>query len=202
MKAADKITTVRIVLAPAFFLLFCFNKFPGLTLIWQIPVLAVIFIVAQLTDLLDGMAARKLGEVSDFGKLFDPFADTVFQITVFFTFVMHGILPMAPFLLILYREFAILFIRNLMLRKGVSMGARIGGKIKTVVSIIAGAFALAVYYLEILAPYFKSAGFEDLFSLIYLIFSRSAVYIFILAVVISLVSFADYLRVFRKTAGR
>ena len=195
MKTADKITTIRIILAPVFFAVLNL-KFLNY---WQIPVLWIIFIVAELTDMFDGMAARKKGEVSDFGKLYDPFADTLFQITIFFSFVMHNILPVIPFLLILYREFAILFIRNIMLRKGISMGARIGGKIKTVVYIIAAVLALIVYSLQRLAPCFADAGLSEVYNLIYPIMSRSAVYIFILAVILSLLSFADYVKVYRKT---
>jgi CDP-diacylglycerol--glycerol-3-phosphate 3-phosphatidyltransferase len=147
-----------------------------------------IFIASEITDYLDGMIARKRGETSDFGKLFDPFADTLTQITYFFCFVIDGILPSALFLLVLYREFGILFIRNLMLRKGIAMGARIGGKIKTVTYILAGACAL-------LAASIVRLGFGDT---IYRTVSLAAEVIFIISVIFSALSFFDYVSVYRK----
>ena len=149
----------------------------------------LIFIVSEVTDLLDGIAARKLNEVSDFGKLFDPFADTLMQITCFLCFVIDGIFPAILFLLVIYREFGILFIRNIMLRNGIAMGARLAGKIKTVAYIIAGGAALLTVSLqrlsvmEFLLPFFKIG----------------ALIIFIISVGISLVSFFDYLLIYKKT---
>ena len=202
MKPADKVTTIRIILAPVFFTVFNFyDIFPFWKFrpYWQIPVLWIIFIVAELSDMLDGMIARKRQEVSDFGKLFDPFADTIFQITLFFGFVRQNILPMVPFLLVIYREFAILFVRNLMQRKGISMGARTGGKIKTVIYIFTGVLALLVFNLRILFPCFADAGLSDLYNKIYPLLSHAAVIVFLLAVALSLLSFADYVRVYVKS---
>ena len=99
MTLADKITSSRLILAPLFFVFF--NYFDSF---WTVIVLWAIFIVSELSDLLDGMVARKRNEISYFGKLFDPFADTLTQLTYFLCFVMEGILH--PFLLlaVLYRE--------------------------------------------------------------------------------------------------
>ncbi len=147
MSLANKFTLLRIILAPVFFILYLLPVFfPSLKdsvlIFWTVPVIWVIAVFAELTDMLDGMAARKMNEVSDFGKFFDPFADTLFQITCFLCFVIEEVFPAALFLLVLYREFGILFVRNLMLKKGVTMGARKSGKIKTVTYITAGAAAL------------------------------------------------------------
>ena len=147
----------------------------------------------------DGMAARKRGEVSDLGKLYDPFADTLLQITLFVCFVWHGILPLIPFLLVLYREFGILFIRNLMQKKGISLGARMGGKIKTVAYITAASFAMAVFSLQITVPLFWDAGLADLHERLYAAFSMLAITVFWLAVLLSILSFIDYIRVYRKS---
>ncbi|MCL1928031.1 MAG: CDP-diacylglycerol--glycerol-3-phosphate 3-phosphatidyltransferase [Treponema sp.] len=204
MKAADIVTTIRILLAPVFFVVCNFYVLfnpagsDAIGQFWQIPVLWIIFAIAELSDMLDGLIARKLGEVSDFGKLYDPFADTLFQISIFICFVWHNILPIIPFLLIVYREFAILFIRNLMQKKGISMGARLGGKIKTVVSIGAGVLALVVYSLRILFQRFLVSGKTDLYDRLYTGFSRSAIIVFHLAVVLSILSFIDYFSVYLK----
>ena len=197
MSRADKFTFLRIVLSPVFFIIFLLPVFfpawfpqgAGWTgaVLWVI-VIWIIAIFAELTDMFDGMAARKRNEVSDFGKLFDPFADTLLQVTGFLCFVIVGIFPAVLFLLVLYREFGILFIRNLMLKKGVTMGARISGKVKTVTYITAEAVALLAVsmqrlnVLEFLVPILKTG----------------ALVIFVISVVVSLVSFFDYLLVYRK----
>ena len=96
MTLADKATAVRLVLAPVFFVIYLLPRFfpsifavpssavEGILLTgapWTVPVLWIIFVASEITDFLDGIIARKRGEVSDFGKLFDPFADTLTQLT-------------------------------------------------------------------------------------------------------------------------
>ncbi|GHV86897.1 CDP-diacylglycerol--glycerol-3-phosphate 3-phosphatidyltransferase [Spirochaetia bacterium] len=193
MTLADKITASRLVLAPLFFIVYLLPVFfPSWSADgsqWTVPVLWALFIVSEISDMIDGKVARSRKEVSDFGKLFDPFADTLVQITYFLVFVIDGIFPAALFLVVLYREFSILFIRNLMLKKGIAMGARIGGKIKTVTYIAAGAVAL-------LAVSAQRLGFGEP---VFFVLQRTALIIFIISVIISLVSFADYLSVYRKS---
>jgi CDP-diacylglycerol--glycerol-3-phosphate 3-phosphatidyltransferase len=192
MTLADKITTLRLILAPLFFIVYFLPVysppwFAGGSQ-WTIPVLWVLFIIAELTDMFDGMAARKRKEVGDFGKLYDPFADTLMQITLFLCFVIDGIFPALLFLLILYREFGVQFIRNLMLRKGIAMGARIGGKVKTVFYIAAAAFALLAVSLRRLGM--EETGYGAVKTIALIIFCVSAL--------VSVISFADYFLVYKK----
>jgi len=156
---------------------------------WTVPVLWILFVGSEITDMLDGMIARSRGEMSDFGKLFDPFADTLTQVTYFFCFVIDGILPPLLFLAVLYREFSILFIRNLMLKKGITMGARVGGKLKTVAYVLAGALALSASSVVRLGI---SGG-------IYRVLSLAAGAVYVISVIIAIVSFFDYVSVYRKT---
>jgi CDP-diacylglycerol--glycerol-3-phosphate 3-phosphatidyltransferase len=192
MTLADKITTLRLILAPLLFIVYFLPEFfpPWFAggSQWTIPVLWVLFIIAELTDMFDGMMARKRKEAGDFGKLYDPFADTLMQITLFLCFVIDGIFPAALFLLILYREFGVQFVRNLMLRKGIAMGARIGGKIKTVFYIMAAAAAL-------LAVSFQRLGLEETR---YTAVKTAAVIIFCVSALISVISFADYFFVYKN----
>ena len=194
MTVADKVTSVRLVLAPLFFIIYLLPYFfPETFLVngvsWTVPVLWVLFISSEITDMLDGLIARKRGEESEFGKLYDPFADTLTQITYFFCFVIDGILPPFLFLAVLYREFSILFVRNRMLKKGVVMGARIGGKIKTVTYIMAGGLALLASSVVRLG---MSKG-------LYRILTMAAGAVFIVSVIIAVVSFLDYVFVCIKT---
>jgi CDP-diacylglycerol--glycerol-3-phosphate 3-phosphatidyltransferase len=207
LKAADKITTIRIVLAPVFFVIYLLPVFDppfGLSRAWfpgggaeaaafqdfrwSVPILWFIFLVSEITDMIDGQVARSRNEVSDFGKFFDPFADTLVQVTIFLCFTMDGILPVVLLLPVLYREFSVLFIRNLMLRKGIAMGARMGGKIKTVVYIASGALAL-------LAASFKRMGQT---GAIFEWTRIAAIVLFSAGVVLAIVSFFDYFSVYRK----
>ena len=105
MNLANKLTFLRVILAPCFFIIYTlpmyFPSFFSRGSVWTIPVLWLIFIISEITDMLDGMAARKLKKISDFGKLFDPFADTLTQITCFLCFVLDGILPPVLFVFFL-----------------------------------------------------------------------------------------------------
>jgi CDP-diacylglycerol--glycerol-3-phosphate 3-phosphatidyltransferase len=190
MTLADKVTSIRLILAPAFFVIYLLPQFFSFNFIplWTVSALWLLFVASEVTDLLDGFIARKRGEVSDFGKFYDPFADTLTQITYFFCFVLDGILPPLLFLAVLYREFSILFIRNLMLKKGITLGARMGGKIKTVTYIAAAALALMA----------SSVVRLDLGGNIYQWLVMAAKGVFVLSVIIAVVSFFDYLLLFIK----
>jgi CDP-diacylglycerol--glycerol-3-phosphate 3-phosphatidyltransferase len=184
MTLADKITSVRLMLVPVFCAIYLLNG------AWTVPALWAVFIIAEFTDLLDGKIARKRGESSDFGKLFDPFADTLVRITYFFLFVLDGLLPAAGFIIVLWREFSILFVRNLMLRKGIAMGARWGGKVKAVAYMVAGVFSL-------LASSVHRLGIVVDFPL-YALFRWTGIGIFLVSIVLAVTSFFDYVAVYRK----
>ena len=197
MNLADKLTLSRIILAPVFLVIYFL---PRSFSHWTVPLLIVIYVVSEITDYFDGLAARKLNLTSDFGKFFDPFADTLVQITFFLCFLIDGvwgsgILPVILFLLVIYRECSILFLRNLMLKKGITLGARMGGKIKTVAYIVAGSAALLFVSMERLAVYEPLSVFV-LFLPYLKVF---ALVIFIISVIISIVSFIDYVIVYQKT---
>jgi len=198
MTLANKLTFFRMFLSPVFFIVYLFPRFfPQLcngSAVWTVPALWVIFVASEITDMLDGMVARKRNETSDFGKLFDPFADTLMQLTCFLCFVLDGLLPAVLFLLIIYREFGILFIRNLMLKKGIAMGARMSGKIKTVTYIIASGCALLTASFQRLAESERFSTFESLYQS----FKTVTLIVFIISVVISIISFFDYLLIFRR----
>ena len=189
MNLADKFTLLRIILAPAFFLAYFLPLLLPYTggAAWTVALLWIIAVIAEFSDMFDGMAARRLNQSSDFGRLFDPFADTIMQITAFLCFVIEGIFPALLFLVVLYREFGILFLRNLMLKKGVVMGARKSGKIKTFTYITAAAIALLYASLQ------RLGAVESLQPAIKI----AAVAAFGISVFFSVVSFFDYLSAYR-----
>jgi len=186
MNLADRLTSSRLALAPLFFVAFRWGgvvgRWPAVVILWAL------FVAMELTDLLDGQAARRQGTVSAFGKLFDPFADVVARLTYFVCFASTGYMPLWAFLVILYREFGQLFLRQLLAEKGIAMGARPGGKLKAVFYMLAGAGSLVLDSMIRLglAP-------EALPSL------KSVVLVlYVVAVVLSVGSFIDYLVQFRR----
>ena len=109
MKLSNKFTFTRIVFAPIFFLLYYIpiwtGKFVAPSLLIALPCL----IFAEFTDYLDVHYARKHNEVSDFGKLFDPFADVILHLTSFTCFMQsylagNSYIPVYLFTLIMLRE--------------------------------------------------------------------------------------------------
>ncbi len=184
MKLADFFTTIRIVLAPIFFFLFFFPEWAGYGNRISVFILIPLFIFMEFTDFLDGYYARKQNLVTDFGKLFDPFADVLANLTVLFCFVLAGYFSAILFLVVLYREMGIMFVRMLASRKGVVIGARKGGKLKTVLYIVAAGFSLAIE-----STVRMGIDMGNLLSIV-----RSINFgLYILAVLVSVGSFIDYL---------
>ena len=181
MKIADIFTLIRIVLAPVFLIIYFIPEWFGFGNVISVWILLPLIIFAEFTDFLDGYFARKTNQVSDFGKLFDPFADVFLHLTVFFCYTISGYVSPFIMLLFAYREFGMLFVRLLAAQKGVAIGARKGGKFKTVLYVVAGFFSL---FLECA----KRLGFSLPENLMYI------GYIFyIMGLIASYVSFIDYL---------
>lgn len=185
MTKADKVTLSRIILAPLFFILYRYPIFPSLP---TILLLWLLFSVIEISDFVDGKIARSSSEVSDFGKLFDPFADVFARITYFVCFAFSGIMPLWIFLIVLYREFGILFLRMMLSFKGIAMGARPGGKLKAALYMVSGMLSLLLVSFERLSlasPLVPA--------------TRTIVLVaFILAAFLSIASFIDYFIQFRK----
>ena len=181
MKIADIFTLIRIILAPVFLIIYFVPEWFGFGTVLSVWILLPLIIFAEFTDFLDGYFARKTNQVSDFGKLFDPFADVFLHLTVFFCYTISGYISPFIMLLFAYREFGMLFVRLLAAQKGVAIGARKGGKFKTVLYVVAGFFSL---FLECA----KRLGYSLPENLMYI------GYIFyIMGLVASYVSFIDYL---------
>lgn len=144
MRTADKFTLVRIILAPVFFILYFIPEWFGVGQAISVFIMVPLLAFAEFTDFLDGYFARKNNAVSDFGKLFDPFADVFLHLTTFFCFVLSGYLPPIVFLLIFYREVTMNFIRLIAAKQGVAIAARRGGKLKTVLYVVTGFYYLVL----------------------------------------------------------
>ncbi len=130
MNIANILTVVRILLVPVFVV--CL--FAGGTW-WRLAALAA-FVVASVTDLLDGRLARRRGLVTDFGKIADPIADKALTGAALISLSVLGELPGWVTALILLREVGVTVLRFVVIRRGV-IAASQGGKLKTLLQVAA-----------------------------------------------------------------
>jgi CDP-diacylglycerol--glycerol-3-phosphate 3-phosphatidyltransferase len=135
---ANIITVVRILMAPAFIWMLLADAGDDGLLRW---LAAGLFILAIVTDSVDGLLARRQNLVTDFGKILDPIADKVLTGGALVALSLLGELPWAVTVIILVRELGITAFRFAVLRSRVIPASR-GGKIKTIVQAVAISFAL------------------------------------------------------------
>ena len=194
MKTSNGFTLTRILFAPIFFILYFIpiwtGTFTKLSLLIAIPLLCF----AEFTDYLDGHYARKHNEVSDFGKIFDPFADVILHMTTFACLMfsagdINGYTPRFVFIMIMYREMGQTFLRMVAAKQGIAIAARKGGKIKTVCYVVSGFYAL---FLETLV---RLDVIPECFGVLRIV----GTCLFVLSLILSYTSFIDYLIHFGKT---
>ena len=183
MNTPNKITLFRVILIPAFIVVF----------LLRIPdektsdiISLIIFAVASMSDFLDGYLARKHHMVTDFGKLMDPLADKLLVCVTLICFVkLRGenvlgtyAFPAWSVIVIICREFAISGLRQLAADKGIIIAAGIWGKIKTVVQLF-----MCLFY--IIMPVFLDAGMEW--------FAVTGMVLMYIATALTIISLLDYL---------
>lgn len=133
MTTASKITLARVALIPVFMAL--------LLLDYNWIALAV-FIVASLTDFVDGYIARHCNQVSDFGKFLDPLADKLLVTAAMLVFVQWGRMPSWVVMIVLTREFAVSGLRMVAASGGKVLAAGWSGKIKTFSTMVGLCFMM------------------------------------------------------------
>ena len=133
MTLASKITLIRVAFIPVYMvLMYLSGGEPGL---WMWLSLAV-FIIASLTDYVDGQIARKWNQVSDFGKFLDPLADKLLTIAAMVMFCEWAKMPAWALMIVLTREFAVTGLRLVAVGKGKVIAAGWSGKVKTASTMI------------------------------------------------------------------
>ena len=188
MNLPNKLTVGRIFLTPVFFIVFALTVLKGNLSIPWIIVLWIIQIVIEISDVLDGHIARSRNLVSDIGKILDPFSDVLSRVTYFICFTAVGLMPLWAMIVIVWREFCIMFIRMVIAKEGTALAAKGGGKAKAVFYFISGVFALIILT-------FQSLGI-DLYRNEMLLTGRI---LFSLAAVSSVISFIQYFILFMRT---
>ena len=132
MSLAHLMTFLRIFLIPFFPIIYLFGSYLSIP-DQAVPfILFVLLVICQVSDVLDGLFARRRNEVTDLGKVLDPMADSALSLSIFLCFTKPPVsLPIVLVLVFLYREFVISTLRILCALKGLALGARMSGKIKT-----------------------------------------------------------------------
>ena len=135
MNLPNKLTVARVIAVPFFIALYMTGHY--------LPAL-ILFILASLTDMLDGKIARKYNLVTNFGKIMDPLADKILVYSAFCLMVGDGLIPAWMLIIILAREFMMAGMRTVAASEGIVIAADMSGKIKTVLQMIA--VPLLIFY--------------------------------------------------------
>lgn len=130
MNTPNKLTLLRIVLVPVFVVVLYLN-FPYNNL-----VALAVFILASLTDLLDGKIARKYHLVTDFGKFMDPIADKLLVTAALLVFVDWHMMPAWVAIVVIAREFIVSALRLVAASNGRVIAAGWSGKVKTASTMV------------------------------------------------------------------
>lgn len=151
MNTPNKLTILRIIMVPIFMVFVLTDQIP----FHMIFALAV-FILASVTDLIDGKLARKYNQITNFGKLMDPLADKLLVTSALICFVGMGLVDVWAVVIIIAREFLVTSIRLIAAGTGKVIAANIWGKIKTnsqmiaiVVVMLANFLSLPMFVCEI-----------------------------------------------------
>ncbi len=167
MNLPNRLTLLRIALVPFFVFFMCFTAMP-LRFLWAL----ILFVLASITDLLDGRIARKNNMVTDFGKFLDPLADKILVAATLICFVELGWTSAWVVFIILAREFIVSGIRLVAASsdKKKVIPANIWGKLKTAVTMIAIIVILIlgvlIYDLKVIGGDFPAQLIRDILMIL------------------------------------
>ena len=147
MTTASKITLARVVMIPAYLVTMYLSG--GKSGLWMYISLGI-FIIASLTDFVDGYIARHYNQTTDFGKFLDPLADKLLTIAAMTMFCEWGMFPAWALMIVLTREFAVTGLRLIAVQKGNVIAAGWSGKVKTASTMVGLCVMMAVPGIEVL----------------------------------------------------
>ena len=187
MSIALILTLLRILLGPIFVVFYLYHGQLGFTLFSLPYVLLCLTVLSEVSDVFDGLLARRYNKVTDLGKLLDPMADSIFRLSVFLAFTQGVIqLPLLLVCIFFYRDLVISTLRALCGLRGFALAARLSGKIKAVVQAV-----IIFFILVMLIPY--SLGYLELSLL-----RKLSVYSVSIGVIYTLYSGCEYILAYRS----
>ena len=130
MNTANKLTMLRVIMIPVF-LVALYLDFS-----FHLVVALAIFILASITDFIDGYVARHFNQITDFGKFMDPLADKLLVTAAMLWFVEMRQMPAWVLLIVIAREFAVSGLRMVAGPKGIVIAAGWSGKVKTASTMV------------------------------------------------------------------
>ena len=139
MTTASKITLIRVALIPVFLITMYLSQGQAGVYLW---ISLAIFVIASLTDFVDGQIARKCNQVSDFGKFLDPLADKLLVLSAMCMYCEWQIFPAWALMIVLSREFAVSGLRMIASGKGNVIAAGWSGKVKTFATMVGLCFMM------------------------------------------------------------
>ena len=139
MTTANKITLFRVVLIPVFLVL----AYRG-HMVWAFAV----FVLASLSDMLDGYVARHYNQITNFGKFMDPLADKMLVLSAMCFLVEKGQMPGWVVAVVLFREFAVSGLRLVAAERQRVIAAAWSGKVKTTCTMVGLCFVLVFTQFE------------------------------------------------------
>ncbi len=156
MNTPNKLTILRIIIAPIFIYFFVIEDF------FMRLIAMSLFVIAALTDMADGYYARKYGIITGFGKFMDPLADKILVAAALISFISLGYVTALPVFLIIGREFSITGLRLLAAYRGVVISPTFWAKTKTFLQLsLVGLMLTYITLMDGLA-YYNSPVFESL----------------------------------------
>lgn len=142
MNLPNKLTMLRMVMVVVFVVFMCLPT----KLEWARYVALAVFVLASITDFLDGYISRKNNLVTKFGKIMDPLADKMLVASGFILIAAAGIIPAWMAVVIVLRDFFVTGLRNFGADKSKDLAASLSGKVKTVFQLLAVILALVGTY--------------------------------------------------------
>lgn len=187
MTIANLLTFLRIVLSPVFVIFYLWHLQMGISQIALPYVLLGILTFSELTDAFDGFFARKFNQVSDFGKIVDPMADSISRISCFLVFTQGPLkIPLLLIFVFIYRDFMISTLRTICALKGIALAARPSGKIKAIVQAVS-IYLVVIFMIPNSLEYLSLADYRTI-----------SIYIICCSAIYTLYSAVDYFYAHQK----
>ena len=193
MNLPNKLTLFRIILVPIMVIIPYLNiqgEIVGIPITWII--IDAIFIIASITDKLDGTLARKNNQVTTFGKFLDPIADKILVLAAMIMLVENDKLPAWVPVIVLFREFAVSGYRLIASQQGGKViAASMWGKLKTVTQMI----AIIMMFVDKYAFFeFIQSSSRQSMNLFGLVFNIITSVLMLISVIATVFSGYDYLK--------